>query len=362
MFVLGLGLHFCRLIIHTSAAGGSKLRMFLKQDCRGVLGLSGPQRRSVVFVLVLLNLTIKKTVGDQLPTSTNDPKMTEAQTTQPTTTISKLYPICTTRSKTENSQTIHTTTVPPGRDYYNTDRNKEVFPTSQTGGEYTRAQDYITNISTLKTERNDTEDDINVTHSFKNEMVKYSDVIPTSQSNGNHTQDGGKDFDDQGSIASDMTQTENYNITTEPTPTATARSTMGDMTVNAALTRKKMRSCKIFSCIGITCYKHVKVMEDLCEEGMDFCELKKASSQVTWNTYVAVWSAGCARDCRQSTKCGPFSSYQCHNECCVAGSVSCLRLDGSLNMPVNSACCGLGSLSLLALSVTSLLDNLLNTR
>lgn len=91
-------------------------------------------------------------------------------------------------------------------------------------------------------------------------------------------------------------------------------------------------------------------------------QLKKASSQVTWNTYVAVWSAGCARDCRQSTKCGPFSSYQCHNECCVAGSVSCLRLDGSLNMPVNSACCGLGSLSLLALSVTSLLDNLLNTR
>lgn len=198
---------------------------------------------------MLLNLTIKKTVGDQLPTSTNDPKMTEAQTTQPTTTISKLYPICTTRSKTENSQTIHITTVPPGRDYYNTDRNKEVFPTSQTGGEYTRAQDYITNISTLKTERNDTEDDINVTHSFKNEMVKYSDVIPTSQSNGNHpmeTQDGGKDFDDQGSIASDMTQTENYNITTEPTTTATAISTMGGMTVNAALTRKKVLdiSCK----------------------------------------------------------------------------------------------------------------------
>ncbi|XP_029588015.1 uncharacterized protein LOC115173776 isoform X2 [Salmo trutta] len=290
--------------------------------------------------------------------------MTEAQTTQPTTTISKLYPIYTTGSNTENSQTIHTTTVPPGRDYYNTDRNKEVLhPTSQTGGEYTRAQDYIVNISTLKTERNNTED-MNVTPSFKNEIVNYSDVLPTTQTNGNQTQDEGKDFDDQGSIASVMTQTENYNITTEPTTTATARSTistMGGMTVNAALTGKK-RSCKIFSCIGITCYKHMKAMEELCEEGMDFCELKKASSQVTWNTYVAVWSAGCARDCRQSTKCGLFSSYQCHNECCVAGSVSCLRLDGSLNMPVNSACCGLGSLSLLALSVTSLLASLLNTR
>lgn len=192
---------------------------------------------------MLLNLTIKKTVGDQLPTSTHDPKMTEAQTTQPTTTISKLYPICTTRSKTENSQTIHTTTVPP-------DRNKEVLhPTSQTRGEYTRAQDYIANISsTLKTERNNTED-MNVTPSFKNEIVNYSDVLPTSQTNGNQTQDEGKDFDDQGSIASVMTQTENYNITTEHTTTATARSTistMGGMTVNAALTGKKVLdiSCK----------------------------------------------------------------------------------------------------------------------
>ncbi|CAB1320763.1 unnamed protein product [Coregonus sp. 'balchen'] len=266
--------------------------------------------------------------------------MTVAQTTQPTTIISKLYPIYTTRSKTENSQTIHTTTVAPGRDYYNTDSNKELFPTSHTGGEYTKAQDYITNISsTLKTERSNTEaDDMNLIPSFKNELVNYIDVIPTSQTNGNHTQDEGKDIDDQGYIASNTTQTENYNITTEPTTTATARSTistMGGMTVNAALTGKKMRSCKIFSCIGITCYKHMKAIEELCEEGMDFCE---------------------------RTKCGPFSSYQCHKECCVAGSVSCLRLDGYLNMPVNSACCGLGSLALLALSVTSLLGSLLNTR
>jgi hypothetical protein len=37
----------------------------------------------------------------------------------------------------------------------------------------------------------------------------------------------------------------------------------------------QVRYCKTFSCICIKCHMHKKSVEDVFEEGMDFCEMRR---------------------------------------------------------------------------------------
>ncbi|KAJ3608841.1 hypothetical protein NHX12_023371 [Muraenolepis orangiensis] len=99
---------------------------------------------------------------------------------------------------------------------------------------------------------------------------------------------------------------------------STTRSTM----------QSKVKTCGAFSCVGVACYKNMTATE-ICQEGRSYCELRRSVTQVTWNRYVTVWTAGCAQRCGPGESCSPFSSYRCRQQCCKACPVSCLRLGGT---------------------------------
>ncbi|CAL8295215.1 unnamed protein product [Merluccius merluccius] len=112
----------------------------------------------------------------------------------------------------------------------------------------------------------------------------------------------------------------------------------------------QVKTCGAFSCIGIACYKHMKATE-VCQEGMAYCKLWRSVTQVTWNQYVTMWTAGCAPRCGPWEPCSAFSGYRCQQECCEARAVSCLRLDGS----VGTAAAGAGSRSYAPLMMPALM-------
>ncbi|XP_036394452.1 uncharacterized protein DDB_G0271670-like [Megalops cyprinoides] len=110
----------------------------------------------------------------------------------------------------------------------------------------------------------------------------------------------------------------------------------------------KGKKCHKLTCTGEKCYQadSQKGLVVLCPNGQDYCHLKKTVSLA-----VMTWTAGCSGNCMSQTVC-TSTAVDCYQECCNATTTaSCLKLDGTLNMP-NSAP---GPRSLLALMTSSLL-------
>ncbi|KAG9331297.1 hypothetical protein JZ751_019529 [Albula glossodonta] len=123
--------------------------------------------------------------------------------------------------------------------------------------------------------------------------------------------------------------------TTTTTTTTTAKTTTG----------KNGKKCHKLTCEGERCYKEdsQKGQMVMCLVGQDYCQLKKTVSGP-----VMTWTAGCSGNCMDETMC-TSTAVDCTQECCNAtATASCLKLDGSLNMP-NSAPVGHPSPTLMLL-------------
>ncbi|KAJ8290192.1 hypothetical protein GJAV_G00009780 [Gymnothorax javanicus] len=144
-------------------------------------------------------------------------------------------------------------------------------------------------------------------------------------------------------------------VPTTAAPTTTKSATTVRTPAPPATNGKK---CHNLMCDGETCYKTANNRVVMCLVGKDYCQVKKVVNQ-----NVMTWTAGCSGDCRDDTVC-TSTTTDCTQECCNATSTSsCLKLDGSINMPnsapipVFSAALSLGS-SILAWLIVSNLNTL----
>ncbi|XP_048880742.1 uncharacterized protein LOC125748529 isoform X2 [Brienomyrus brachyistius] len=118
------------------------------------------------------------------------------------------------------------------------------------------------------------------------------------------------------------------------TATVTPVTTVTTQTISYTLvtTMKNGKKCHKLNCQGEKCYQTDpgKQVTD-CLVGQDFCKLNKTNSGTTVS-----WEAACSGNCTGDKSCGSTAA-NCTQECCTAAtSGSCLKLDGSVNMP-NSA-------------------------
>ncbi|XP_072572368.1 uncharacterized protein [Paramormyrops kingsleyae] len=116
-------------------------------------------------------------------------------------------------------------------------------------------------------------------------------------------------------------------IPTTVTPVTTVTTQTTASTLTTAMRNGK--KCHKFICQGEKCYQTETGKQD-CFAGQDFCKLNKTNSLTTMS-----WEASCSGNCTGDKSCGSTAA-NCTQECCVATSASCLKLDGSVNMP-NSA-------------------------
>ncbi|XP_071239417.1 integumentary mucin C.1-like [Salvelinus alpinus] len=110
-------------------------------------------------------------------------------------------------------------------------------------------------------------------------------------------------------------------MTTTTTTTAAA-------TTTTAIPTNKLKKCQMFQCIEQNCYK-TWMNKDLmpCPLNQPYCELKKITTGST-----TIWMGGCNADCTKNTWC-TATTGTCHQECCNTSITSCLKLDGTLNVP-----------------------------
>nr|XP_023677006.1 keratin-associated protein 10-6-like isoform X2 [Paramormyrops kingsleyae] len=116
-------------------------------------------------------------------------------------------------------------------------------------------------------------------------------------------------------------------IPTTVTPVTTVTTQTTASTLTTAMRNGKQ--CHKFICQGEKCYQTETGKQD-CFAGQDFCKLNKIILLTTTS-----WEASCSGNCTGDKSCGSTAA-NCTQECCVATSASCLKLDGSVNMP-NSA-------------------------
>ncbi|XP_077577384.1 uncharacterized protein LOC144199543 [Stigmatopora nigra] len=83
--------------------------------------------------------------------------------------------------------------------------------------------------------------------------------------------------------------------------------------------------CHQGTCTGATCYTSFSVRQT-CSSMQYHCQLLKETVNADTR-----WTAGCAANCSQETPCRAATTPPCHLECCNAGTMSCLWLNGTLN-------------------------------
>nr|XP_015203991.1 PREDICTED: uncharacterized protein LOC107077505 isoform X2 [Lepisosteus oculatus] len=90
------------------------------------------------------------------------------------------------------------------------------------------------------------------------------------------------------------------------------------------------KKCQTMTCNGEACYKTQAKNDKLCPIGYEFCELKKTVANA-----VMTWTSGCSKDCiKLPLIVCTSTTVDCLQECCNATQKeSCLKMDGSVNMP-----------------------------
>ncbi|XP_029483775.1 mucin-5AC isoform X2 [Oncorhynchus nerka] len=117
------------------------------------------------------------------------------------------------------------------------------------------------------------------------------------------------------------------NTTTVTTVMMTTTTTTAAATTTTAIPTNKLKKCQMFQCTEQNCYKAWIAKDPMpCPLNQPYCELKKIIGSTT------TWMGGCNADCTRNTWC-TTTTGTCHQECCNTSITSCLKLDGSLNVP-----------------------------
>ncbi|XP_024254374.1 haze protective factor 1-like [Oncorhynchus tshawytscha] len=118
------------------------------------------------------------------------------------------------------------------------------------------------------------------------------------------------------------------NTTTVTTVMMTTTTTTAAATTTTAMPTNKLKKCQMFQCTEQNCYKTWITKDPMpCPLNQPYCELKKMTIGST-----TMWMGGCNADCTRNTWC-TTTTGTCHQECCNTSITSCLKLDGSLNVP-----------------------------
>nr|XP_029537411.1 uncharacterized protein YBL113C-like [Oncorhynchus nerka] len=124
------------------------------------------------------------------------------------------------------------------------------------------------------------------------------------------------------------TNTTTVMMTTTTTTTTTAAAT----TTTTAEPTNKLKKCQMFQCTEQNCYKTWITKDPMpCPLNQPYCELKKMTTGST-----TMWMGGCNANCTRNTWC-TTTTDTCHQECCNTSMTSCLKLDGTLNVPSSAA-------------------------
>ncbi|XP_062321652.1 uncharacterized protein LOC134023503 [Osmerus eperlanus] len=117
--------------------------------------------------------------------------------------------------------------------------------------------------------------------------------------------------------------------TTAMTPmktTTTPTTTKPPTTTTTTQRPNNGKKCHTFQCTTTDCYKsYASSSPEFCSVNLHYCELKKTTG--------TTWEAGCAATCTGQPGCTATLTTACQQECCNATATSCLKLDGSLNLP-----------------------------
>ncbi|XP_030250230.1 uncharacterized protein LOC115567619 isoform X1 [Sparus aurata] len=120
------------------------------------------------------------------------------------------------------------------------------------------------------------------------------------------------------------TTTVETTTTTTTTPTTTMMASIPPPTADNG------KKCHQGTCMGSTCYTDFgQAALQTCSSAQPHCQLKKemVSSDMKW-------TAGCTANCSAEAPCKQSTTPPCHLECCNATMTSsCLRLNGTLNVP-----------------------------
>ncbi|KAK1895467.1 Cytochrome P450 1A1 [Dissostichus eleginoides] len=111
-----------------------------------------------------------------------------------------------------------------------------------------------------------------------------------------------------------------------------------DSCVNASQTNCSVYCCNSTGCLNSSfasmmmntttdCYKTFQKAQT-CTSSQPHCQLKKETEGSGLK-----WTAGCTTNCSAQTPCKASTLPPCHLECCNATMNSCLRLNGTLNVP-----------------------------
>ncbi|XP_031642443.1 uncharacterized protein LOC116353095 [Oncorhynchus kisutch] len=124
------------------------------------------------------------------------------------------------------------------------------------------------------------------------------------------------------------TNTTTVMMTTTTTTTTAAAAT----TTTTAEPTNKLKKCQMFQCTEQNCYKTWITKDPMpCPLNQPYCELKKMTTGST-----TTWMGGCNANCTKNTWC-TTTTDTCHQECCNTSMTSCLKLDGTLNVPSSAA-------------------------
>ncbi|XP_071253952.1 uncharacterized protein [Salvelinus alpinus] len=122
------------------------------------------------------------------------------------------------------------------------------------------------------------------------------------------------------------------NTTTVTTVMMTTTTTTAAATTTTAEPTDKLKKCQMFMCTEQNCYKTWITKDPMpCPLNQPYCELKKMTTGST-----TIWMGGCNANCTRNTWC-TTTTDTCHQECCNTSMTSCLKLDGTLNVPSSAA-------------------------
>ncbi|XP_064804712.1 serine-rich adhesin for platelets-like [Oncorhynchus masou masou] len=112
----------------------------------------------------------------------------------------------------------------------------------------------------------------------------------------------------------------------------TTTTTVAATTTTTAEPTNKLKRCQMFQCTEQNCYKTWITKDPMpCPLNQPYCELKKMTTGST-----TIWMGGCNANCTRNTWC-TTTTDTCHQECCNTSMTSCLKLDGTLNVPSSDA-------------------------
>ncbi|XP_021417441.1 serine-rich adhesin for platelets [Oncorhynchus mykiss] len=135
-----------------------------------------------------------------------------------------------------------------------------------------------------------------------------------------------------GCLSSTLASMVRTNTTTVMMTTTTATTTAAATTTTTAEPTNKLKKCQMFQCTEQNCYKTWITKDPMpCPLNQPYCELKKMTTGST-----TTWMGGCNANCTRNTWC-TTTTDTCHQECCNTSMTSCLKLDGTLNVPSSAA-------------------------